>query len=180
MSSKADIPDCEVDVVRQSELWAALPGAEAQIARAARLALDVAGMAAAPGAEIAVLLADDAAVRVLNRTWRGIDRATNVLSFPAATPAGAAHRATHLGDIALAFETVSGEAAAEGKTLGDHVTHLVVHGVLHLLGHDHQGRAAAEAMEALEVQALARLGIADPYVPAASLSDLAADGPTGH
>ena len=96
------------------------------------------------------------------RTWRGLDKPTNVLSFPGSgspSPKGV----RHLGDLALAFETLAREAAEEQKSLADHVTHLIVHGTLHLLGYDHEADADAEEMEALEVAALARLGIADPY-----------------
>ena len=109
----------------------------------------------APGA-LAVLLSDDAALRVLNAQWRGQDKPTNVLSFPAPEGFG-------LGDIALAFETVEREAREQGKTLSAHAAHLLVHGFLHLLGYDHETEADAEAMEARERGILAALGVADPY-----------------
>jgi probable rRNA maturation factor len=122
---------------------------------------------------LVVMLADDARVRDLNRDWRGVDAPTNVLSFPAldlepgrpvVAPANQpADQPIELGDIVLARETVLGEAVRDGKTPGDHVSHLVVHGVLHLLGYDHQHDDEAEAMEALERRLLARLGVADPY-----------------
>jgi probable rRNA maturation factor len=127
--------------------------------------------AGAPGKiELSILLTDDGAVRVLNRTWRGKDAPTNVLSFPSGLgpedlPAG---EALSLGDIALALETVEREAAAEGKPIEAHLAHLVVHGVLHLLGHDHEEEAQAAAMEALEVELLAGLGFPDPYREAAA------------
>lgn len=108
--------------------------------------------------DVTVLLTDDAALHELNRTHRGQDRPTNVLSFPAAPTA-----APHLGDLALAYETCAREAAEQGKTLEDHLTHLVAHGVLHLLGSDHQTEAEAEAMEARERAILAELGKPDPY-----------------
>jgi probable rRNA maturation factor len=121
------------------------------------------------GAEVSVLLCDDARIRELNRSYRGHDRATNVLSFPAqdldperappAPPAGP----VLLGDVALAAETVGREAAAEGKPITDHLCHLLVHGCLHLLGHDHQTTAGARRMERLERLVLADLGISDPY-----------------
>lgn len=127
-------------------------------------------------AEVGVLLADDATVRQLNAEWRGLDRPTNVLSFPAldltpdgippAPPAGPAC----LGDIALALETVRREAAEQDKSVLAHLSHLLVHGTLHLFGHDHQGDAEAERMERLEREILAGLGIGDPY----------ADPETGH
>jgi probable rRNA maturation factor len=105
-----------------------------------------------------VLLTDDAAVQALNRDHRNQDKPTNVLSFPAAPSA-----APHLGDVALAFGTCAREAAEQGKSLADHLTHLVAHGVLHLLGWDHMTEAEAEAMETREREILARLGTPDPY-----------------
>jgi probable rRNA maturation factor len=118
--------------------------------------------------ELAVVLADDALVRRLNRDYRGSDQPTNVLSFPAGVPTFvAAHQPRALGDVVLALETVLAEAARDGKRPADHVSHLVVHGVLHLLGHDHVEDAAAEMMEASECAILADLGVADPYAPAA-------------
>lgn len=117
-------------------------------------------------AELAVLLADDAAVRCLNRDWRGVDRATNVLSFPNLDDLEAAPSAgpVLLGDVVLAYETVAAEAERAGITLAAHTAHLVVHGVLHLLGQDHVDEAEADAMEALEARILSGLGIADPYL----------------
>jgi probable rRNA maturation factor len=119
-----------------------------------------------PPVEVSVLLTDDARVRELNRVWRGADKPTNVLSFPAREPGEPwpSEGPVMLGDVAVALETVLREAAAEGKAPGDHLAHLVVHGTLHLLGHDHVGSdAEAEAMESLEVRVLAGLGVADPY-----------------
>ena len=112
--------------------------------------------------ELSILLADDARQRRLNADHRGIERPTNVLSFPqdaAALPG----EARHLGDISLAHGVIAAEAAAEGKTIGDHTAHLAIHGLFHLLGYDHEDAPAAAQMEALEVATLARLGIADPY-----------------
>jgi probable rRNA maturation factor len=144
----------EVDV--EAEAWSeALHDVEPLVTRAA-----IAALGAAAGT-VAILLTDDDTVRDLNARFRGKDRPTNVLSFPAAPMPGA--ELPPLGDIVLAFETCASEAAAQGKTLVDHLTHLVVHGVLHLLGRDHQDDAEAEAMEAEERSILAGLGIADPY-----------------
>ena len=122
--------------------------------------------------ELAVVLADDAAVRALNRRHRGKDAPTNVLSFPPAflPPAGP----RPLGDVILALETVRREAAEQGKTGADHLRHLVVHGVLHLSGYDHEIEAEAEEMEALERAVLAGLGVADPYAEAPASVDAAA------
>ncbi|HLB79022.1 MAG TPA: rRNA maturation RNase YbeY, partial [Dongiaceae bacterium] len=109
--------------------------------------------------------------------YRGIDRATNVLSFPMGAPVGAGAAPTPLGDVILARETVAAEARAQGKVVADHVSHLVVHGVLHLLGYDHERTADAAVMERLETAILAGLGVADPYRAAA---DGGADArPTG-
>jgi probable rRNA maturation factor len=110
--------------------------------------------------DVVVLLTDDAAIHDLNLRFRDRDRPTNVLSFPAAESA-----APHLGDLVLALGVCAAEAAAQGKSLADHLTHLTVHGVLHLLGRDHVDEVEAEAMEAEERTLLASLGVADPYRP---------------
>ena len=129
----------------------------------------LAAMSAPEGTEVSVVLADDATVRALNRDYRGRDAPTNVLAF-AQEDAAIEHAVgpvllgpVLLGDVVLAFETVRREAAAQGKTLTDHTCHLVVHGVLHLLGFDHHTDAAAADMERRETAVLAALGIADPY-----------------
>lgn len=122
--------------------------------------------------EIAITLSDDAEVQVLNRDWRGKDKPTNVLSFPGLEGAMAGllppDAPRPLGDLILAYETCAREAEEQGKSLADHARHLVVHGVLHLLGYDHETDAEAEEMEALETTILAGLGIADPYREARS------------
>jgi probable rRNA maturation factor len=151
-----------LDLSVEADGWAVLADPELLARAAIEAALAVARPREPDAVEVSLLLTGDAAIRELNRAWRGKDRPTNVLSFPANPPAGLPGPRP-LGDVVLAFETVAQEAAAEGKTLADHVAHLIVHGVLHLLGHDHETEAEAEAMEALEVEALARLGIADPY-----------------
>lgn len=111
--------------------------------------------------EASIVLADDALVRDLNRTYRRQDRATNVLSFRTDNAGQPSPRL--LGDVILARETVLSEARDQGKSVAAHLTHLVVHGLLHLLGFDHEEAPEAEAMEALEAAILADLGIADPY-----------------
>lgn len=141
--------------------------------RAIAAALDAAGISAALSdqsgvIEVAVRLSDDAEIRALNRDWRGKDRPTNILSFPMLDGAGLAGLGQPgtdvlLGDLALAFETVATEAAARGIRVEAHVTHLLVHGTLHLIGQDHADDASADAMEALETRVLATLGIANPY-----------------
>jgi probable rRNA maturation factor len=144
-----------IEVEIEDQAWtAALPDAVALVERAAAVALgSVEG-------DVVVLLTDDAAVHDLNARFRDRDQPTNVLSFPAAESA-----APHLGDLVLALGVCAAEAAAQGKSLADHLTHLTIHGVLHLLGRDHVDEAEAEAMEAEERTLLATLGVADPYRP---------------
>jgi probable rRNA maturation factor len=138
----------------------AVPNVAAKVRRWAAAAL---GGSAGTG-EITIVLAGDALVHRLNRTYRGKDRPTNVLSFPAgADPAQALGTDLPLGDVVIALGTMRAEARAAGKTLADHLAHLVIHGVLHLLGHDHQRPAQARRMQQLEIRLLAKLGIADPY-----------------
>ncbi|MGZ8998073.1 MAG: rRNA maturation RNase YbeY [Allosphingosinicella sp.] len=121
--------------------------------------------------EVSVRFASDAEVRALNAAWRGKDQATNVLSFPMVEPASLDRLADSesgealLGDIVLAHGICAGEAEAKGVEIADHAAHLIVHGMLHLLGYDHeQGDVEAERMETVEQRALASMGIADPYV----------------
>ena len=150
----------EIDVLVEAGSW---PD-EDELARIARsaVAAAVAETAAhlSPATELSMVFTDDAHIRVLNAGWRDRDKPTNVLSFPAAMsgPAG-----TMLGDIVLAQETVSREAGLEDKPFEHHLTHLIIHGFLHLLGYDHEAEAEAEVMEAMERRALARLAIPDPY-----------------
>ena len=147
-----------VDVDVEASAWTdAVPDAEDVVDRAVQTAMTYADPPP-EAANVTVLLADDAAVAALNEQFRGKDGPTNVLSFPSpANPEG------HLGDLALAYETCAREAEAQGKPLAAHLTHLVAHGVLHLLGFDHQDDAEAEAMETIERAALAQLGLPDPY-----------------
>jgi probable rRNA maturation factor len=148
---------------------AACPAVEELARTAARLALNR-GMTGwqtplPRRIELGVTLADDATQRRLNRDWRGIDRTTNVLAFPAwdPEPRRPPEVPVLLGDVVLAFETVAREAENQGKPFADHLAHLIVHGVLHLLGHDHRTEAEAAAMESLEADILANLGVPDPY-----------------
>ncbi len=138
-----------------------VPGAAALVRRAARTALALAAPDIA-AAEVSVVLTDDDVIARLNRDWRGKAGPTNVLSFPCEdrpAPGGP----MLLGDVVLAHETVAREARERAIAPADHLAHLVVHGVLHLLGHDHEADDEARRMEGLEVSALARLGIGDPY-----------------
>jgi len=159
-------PAPDIDIEIESPLWAAQPEAQATV----RAAIAAAAARAPAAGEMSVLLAGDAAVQALNRDWRGIDKPTNVLSFPSAAPEAAGVPA-FLGDIAIAFETLAREAEAEKKPFLHHLAHLAVHGYLHLLGYDHQTDSEAEAMETLEREILAAMRIPDPY--AADAADLA-------
>ena len=147
-----------IEIATESAAWQKLPGAEAAVRRAVTAAL---GDARVEEGEIGIVLADDARIRALNRSFRGSDQATNVLAFPAPKSSGAGPRP--IGDIVLAYETMAREAEAEGKAAEHHLMHLAVHGTLHLVGFDHGNDADAAAMEARERAILARLGVADPY-----------------
>jgi len=156
----------EVDVAVEAPGWAeAVPDAPALAERAARAAVEAAGGIPEAGAELSVVLSDDAAVRALNRDWRGKDAPTNVLSFPQAEESvtSGAGFPILLGDVVLALETCAREAGETGRPIADHVAHLVVHGVLHLMGHTHDDDGPALRMEALERVVLASFGVADPY-----------------
>lgn len=147
-----------IEVEIEDDAWLeALPDAQARVRAAAEAALAEAG--GPEDGEVTVLLADDAELRGLNAQFRKKDKPTNVLSFPAPPFA-----APHLGDVALAFGTCAREAKEQSKPLSDHLSHLVAHGVLHLLGWDHESDAEAEAMEARERKVMARLGLPDPYL----------------
>jgi probable rRNA maturation factor len=148
-----------IDIIVQSSLWQSEPGVETMLHRAIE---EAAAALSTSEAELAIVLTDDSAIRLLNRDWRGIDEPTNVLSFPAKI-ARDNETAPLLGDIVIAFETSAREAATEKKPFLHHVAHLAVHGFLHLEGHDHVIDAQADAMERLEREILARLGVADPY-----------------
>jgi probable rRNA maturation factor len=151
-----------LDTERDSDLWEILPDAEAIAERALNVASEMSGVTLLDGAELALLLSDDAHVKSVNQEWRSIDKPTNVLSFPSVEPQKLA-RAPFIGDIIIAYETVQREAETEGKDFADHFTHLVVHGFLHLIGFDHQTDEDAKRMESLETQILAELDIPDPF-----------------
>ncbi len=157
--------DVIVDLSVESGDWQALdPDPEAFLRRALDAAAAVLDPALPGPVEVSLLLTDDAAVQVLNRDHRGRDAPTNVLSFPLEAPGkGGAASTAMIGDIVLAAEAVARVTTEQGKTIADHVCHLLIHGMLHLLGHDHMEDDEAEEMERLEKAALARLGIADPY-----------------
>ncbi len=153
-----------VDVIVATPTWTrALRNAASVCRRAADAALAAAGPKSS--VEISILLTSDPAIRKLNATFRGKDKPTNVLSFPtdASDAPGIKGAPRALGDIAVAYGVLKREANAENKTLTAHLSHLVVHGVLHLLGYDHERDKDAATMERLEKKILARLGISDPY-----------------
>jgi probable rRNA maturation factor len=146
--------DPEIEVEVEDPAWNAVEGVEAVAQRAALAAFE----ALPDRGGVVVLLTDDDAVAELNQQFRHKAGPTNVLSFPAP-----ANPENLLGDIALAYGVCAREAADQGKTLADHLSHLTVHGVLHLAGYDHQTDDEAEAMEDLERRVLAALGVSDPY-----------------
>ena len=132
--------------------------------RAAKSAFKRSGAAHGHAAEVSVVFNNDEGVGRLNGDYRGKPKATNVLSFPAGGPvAPEAGQVRLLGDVVLAFETINREAQAQGKTFENHFCHLIVHGVLHLLGYDHESDSCARKMEALEISALALIGVPNPY-----------------
>jgi probable rRNA maturation factor len=150
-----------IEMVIESDRWR---WCEDAATAARRAVMKAAAVLSTERAELAIVLTDDTAIRALNRAWRGVDKATNVLSFPTQR---SGETPPLLGDIVLAYETIAREARSERKPFAHHVAHLAVHGFLHLLGYDHEGRADAEAMEEAERDILRRLAIPDPYRAAA-------------
>jgi len=150
----------QIDVQTQSPLWKAQPLAE-QIVRDA-VAAAASALSTGDG-EVSIVLTDDSAIASLNRDWRGIDKPTNVLSFPAS-----GHKASEgvrfLGDIVIAYETLVRECDDEGRIFLHHLAHLTVHGFLHLIGYDHQTDTQAEEMEGLESKIMTRMNMPDPYL----------------
>lgn len=143
------------DLIVEDDSWAALGDIEALC----RKAFDAAGAVAPVGeGSIALLLADDATLHQLNLDFRGKDKPTDVLSFPSLPT-----DRPFLGDIAVAWGVSAADADLQKKRTDDHLAHLLIHGYLHLLGFDHETEQDAEEMEALEIEALASLGIANPY-----------------
>lgn len=154
--TRAARPALTIDVLVVSDLW------DAKAARTTlrRAVTQAASALSTTAAELAIVLTDDSVIRALNRDWRGIDKATNVLAFPTKDAAP-----KHLGDIVIAFETVARESRSEGKPLAHHLAHLAVHGFLHLVGYDHEYPRQARKMEGLEREILHQLAIPDPYGP---------------
>jgi probable rRNA maturation factor len=169
---RAAVAGLKIDVLVDSEHWRQARAASAVVRRAVRQA---ATALSRRSAELAIVLTDDAAIRRLNRYWRGVDAPTNVLSFAARNTCDRAgsrrgnqfqtHNQTHnhLGDIVLAYQTIKREARREDKPFNDHLAHLAVHGFLHLLGYDHGSDAQARRMESIERAILRGLEVPDPY-----------------
>jgi len=157
MTPRARAAALKIDVLVESDLWQDAAKVKSIVRRAVAQA---AAMQSTRGAELAIVLTDDSTIRLLNREWRSIDAATNVLSFPAKSAGGAPPL---IGDIVLAYETIAREARTERKPFAHHLAHLAVHGYLHLLGYDHERNEDAEAMEQVERDVLRRLSIPDPY-----------------
>jgi probable rRNA maturation factor len=147
----------------EADGWPPEPVLERLVARALRAAEAQTGMSAEHPSEVSFLFTDDVTIQGINYEWRSMNKPTNVLSFPAFPLRPGMAPKPLLGDIILALETVQREAAAEDKTFENHLSHLVVHGLLHLLGYDHETDDEADEMEGLEVKILASLAIADPY-----------------
>jgi len=152
-----------IEVIVEAKAWRLAEPKARALAKAAAAAT-LAAEARPKGEHLVVLLTDDARLKALNAAFRGKDAPTNVLSFPSGA-------AGSLGDIALALGVCAREAAEQSKTLAEHLQHLTAHGVLHLLGYDHETDAQAEAMEARERAILASLGVADPYAPRGDQGD---------
>ena len=164
VSEETDEPpeQLRLTVVEEAGDWREVPALIDIVRKSARAVAIHPRCARARGREACIVLADDPLLRSLNHTYRGKDAPTNVLSFPfQARPSE--DSAAYLGDVVLAAETIAREAADQGTPLGDHFQHLVIHGVLHLLGFDHETDAEAAVMERIEIEVLAGLGIADPY-----------------
>jgi probable rRNA maturation factor len=158
----AETEPLEIDILVEAGDWPS----ETALAVLARQAIAAVfaetGVQPAP-TELSLVFTDDAHIRTLNAGWRDNDKPTNVLSFPAFPPRRGGALPPMLGDIILAAETIAREATLEEKPFEHHLTHLIVHGLLHLMGYDHETEAEAEEMEAVERRALARLAIPDPY-----------------
>ncbi len=155
----------DLDIVEETDVWSGLADVERLIQAAARALATAPRFANLSPAEACVALSDDTSVQELNHRYRGKDKPTNVLSFPAMEGAFAPDDSgpRQLGDLVLAYETLVREAREQDIPLAHHLQHLVVHGLLHLLGFDHETDGEAEEMEALEVEILAGLGIPNPY-----------------
>ena len=161
----------DIDILVSSDDWGSLDDLDPLTRRCISACIAESGARLQDNCEISVTFCADAEIRDLNAQWRGKNAATNVLSFP--TPGEAAAKPL-LGDIVIAYETVAREAQEQDKTLQEHVTHMIMHGFLHLIGYDHESADEAEEMENLERRIASSLGLRDPYAPA---SEIAGDQP---
>jgi probable rRNA maturation factor len=152
----------QIEVIVRSARWRKRPSAKTVVKKAV---LAAARAVSTRPVELAIVLGDDSAIRALNRDWRGKNAPTNVLSFPAAAPGKGRSASPYVGDIVIAYETMAREASTEDKPFNHHLSHLAIHGFLHLLGYDHENDRDAQEMERLERKILKRLAIPDPYGP---------------
>jgi probable rRNA maturation factor len=162
MAAKRSRPRIAIDVVVEAGEWGAPAALQARVEEAVAACLATAELPIVDGAELSMVFTDDPHIRALNRLYRMKDVPTNVLSFPASPPI-AGRYGPLLGDVLVARDTVAREADEQGLTFEAHLTHLIVHGFLHLVGHDHVADDEAAVMESLETRILATLGVADPY-----------------
>jgi probable rRNA maturation factor len=151
-----------VTIIVEEPMWRVDPSLIRTVRQAARLALKVEPAVGRKQhyATVSILLADNRRLKRLNRAFRNKPKPTNVLAFPAVP-----ELSPHIGDIALAYGVLRDESAAQNKSLAAHAAHLAIHGILHLLGYDHEQPEDAKAMENLEILLLGKIGISDPYAP---------------
>ena len=152
----------DIDISVQSENWNRIDGLEGLATGWVNAAIRRAALRTVPGSELSLVLTDDAEIRALNAEYRGLDKATNVLSFPGGEEDAQAFGPL-LGDIVVAFETAAREAVSEKKPFEAHLAHLIIHGLLHLFGYDHENDADANRMESMEIAIMEDLGYANPY-----------------
>lgn len=153
----------EIDIICQAGQWPDTAEISSLVTNALSATIDIAGLKMLPGAELSLVLSDDEHVKILNKSWREIDKPTNVLSFPVKDVAIGELPDLLLGDVVLSMETITREAIELGISFNDHLTHLVIHGFLHIFGYDHTDDILANEMEAIEIACLAKIGIGNPY-----------------
>jgi len=152
-----------IDITTEFDAWLKIPGIETLIKTAARAAVNNCGQKFQTQAELSILLTSDNAIQKLNSEYRNQDKPTNVLSFPGEQEAQAQDRSFLLGDVVLSYQTIGSEAKRQNKRLENHISHLIVHGVLHLLGYDHEDDETACDMERKEINILKGIGVENPY-----------------
>jgi probable rRNA maturation factor len=166
-----------IDIIVTAPAWEKQAGLDELTDSTVRECVALSGARLAPDCELSVNFTDDATIRELNKSWRGFDKPTNVLSFE--TP-GPLERRVALGDVVIAHETVAREAAEQDKSFQNHLTHLIIHGFLHLIGYDHSTPREADEMEALERRIAAALGLPDPYEGSEPVDEPSAKGNADH